>query len=53
MIVKNETVGEILIGIASYVDLNTTCKAETAGPVVFMRISYFVDWIEEQTGLKL
>lgn len=49
---KNKTLGEILVGITSYVDLDTTCKAETAGPVVFMRVSYFVGWIEEQTGLK-
>lgn len=49
---RNDTVGEILIGVASYVDLDTTCKAETAGPVVFMRVSHFVEWIEEQTGLK-
>lgn len=52
LVVKNETVGEILVGITSYVDLDTTCKAETAGPVVFMRVSYFIDWIEEKTGLK-
>jgi secreted trypsin-like serine protease len=52
LIVRNGTVGEILVGITSYVDLNTTCNAETAGPVVFMRVSYFMDWIEEKTGLK-
>lgn len=52
LVVHNESVGEILVGITSYVDLDTTCDPDTAGPVVFMRISYFMNWIEEKTGLK-
>jgi len=50
--VKNNTVGEILVGIASYVEIGDVCKSETNGPVVFMHVSYFMDWIEQKTGLK-
>jgi secreted trypsin-like serine protease len=52
LIVRNATVGDILVGITSYVDIGKVCKSDTNGPVVFMRVSHYMDWIEEKTGLQ-
>ncbi|CAG9811731.1 unnamed protein product [Chironomus riparius] len=52
LVVRDDKLGDILVGIASYVDIGEVCKGVNNGPVVFMRISYFMDWIEGTTGLN-
>ncbi|XP_070495417.1 collagenase-like [Chironomus tepperi] len=52
LVVRNDKLGDILVGIASYVDIGKVCNSENNGPVVFMRVSHFMDWIQETTGLK-
>ena len=49
--VRSDKVGDILVGIASYVDIGEVCNSENNGPVVFMRVSDFLDWIQDVTGL--
>lgn len=52
LVVKDGKLGDILVGITSYVDIGEVCNSDNNGPVVFMRISYFLDWIKDITGIK-
>jgi len=53
LVVRSGKLGDILVGVASYVDIGEVCNSENNGPVVFMRVSYFLDWIQDVTGLTL